>query len=146
MSDVLTLGGIVFDDFSAPAEMMGGGKQQLVIHKLPGGSRSINTLGPDEANPTWSGFFYGNDAYTTALALDSMRAAGAVVPLTWGGQFRSVIIENFIYKVRKFPMWVNYEISCVVYQNPMLGTLTTVTNTIDTLILSDLNVAIGGGL
>lgn len=145
MSDTLTLAGIAFDDFSAPAEMMGGGKQQMVIHKLPGGSRVIDTLGPDEANVVWSGFFFGNNAYSTALALDGIRAAGQVVPLVWGGQFRSVIVENFIYKVRKFPMWVNYEISCVVYQNPMQGILGAAFGSIDTLILTDIGVAIGGG-
>lgn len=142
-SDVLMLGGIVFDDFSTPEEMMGGGNQAMVVHKLPGGSRVIDTLGPDEANITWSGFFFGNNAYATALALDAMRAAGQVLPLTWGGQYRSVIIDNFIYKVRRVPVWVNYTISCTVYQNPGLGVLSSVTSTIDQLILSDLSQALG---
>ena len=95
--DTLTLGGVAFDSFSTPSHMMGGGRQTMVMHKLPGGSRVIDTLGPDEANVNWDGFFFGNNAYSTALTLDGMRAAGLVVPLIWGGQYRSVIIENFIY-------------------------------------------------
>lgn len=142
MTDILTLGGIAFDDFSTPNQMMGGGRQAMVVHKLPGGMRVIDTLGPDEANVQWHGHFFGNDAYTTALALDGMRAAGQVVPLIWGGQFRSVIIEEFIYKVRRLPVWVDYNISCMVYQNPSLGILGGVSVTIDSLILSDLNFGI----
>jgi hypothetical protein len=31
MADVLTLGGIVFDDFSTPREMMGGGNRRFFV-------------------------------------------------------------------------------------------------------------------
>jgi hypothetical protein len=143
MADVLTLGGVAFDDFSTPNEMMGGGRQTMVVHKLPGGSRVIDTLGPDEANIVWNGQFFGNDAYTKALIIDGMRAQGGVVSLTWGGQHRSVIIEQFIYKVRRIPTWVNYNISLMVYQNASLGPLTAVVQSMDNLISSDLDVAIG---
>ena len=124
---------------------MGGGNQAMVVHKLPGGSRVIDTLGPDEANIVWSGKFFGNAAYATALALDGMRAAGQVLPLAWGGQFRSVIIDNFIYKVVRMPTWVKYAISCTVYQNPALGNLTQSTSSIDTLVSSDLSTAAAAG-
>jgi len=97
-SDVLSLGGIVFDDFSTPTTMMGGGAQAMVTHKLPGGRRVIDTLGPDDADIVWDGQFYGDNAYDTALALDAMRAAGQVVPLSWGGQFRSVILSRYLYQ------------------------------------------------
>lgn len=140
--DTLTLGGITFDSFSTPSHMPGGGKQTMVIHKLPGGARVIDTLGPDEDNIHWEGFFFSNDAYTKILTLDGMRAAGNVIALTWGGQFRSVIIDHFTYKVRRIPVWIEYTISLVVYQNPSLGSLTGVSTTIDALILSDLSVAL----
>ena len=55
MPDTLTLGGISFDGFSTPHAMGAGGKQAMVVHKLPGGRRVIDTLGPDEDNITWSG-------------------------------------------------------------------------------------------
>src|SRR5579872_1178398 len=123
MADVLTLGGVAFTNYSPPESMGAGGKQAMVIHKLPGGSRVIDTLGPDEDEIRWNGFFFGNDAYGNALTLDAMRAAGAVIPLQWGGQFRLVIIEHFSYHVRRLPVWVEYDVSCTVYQNPMLGPL-----------------------
>ncbi|WP_024516856.1 hypothetical protein [Bradyrhizobium sp. Tv2a-2] len=142
-TDVLTLGGIVFDDFSTPETMMGGGQQAMVVHKLPGGARVIDTLGPDEADIAWRGFLFGDNAYNTALALDAMRAAGQVVPLSWGGQFRSVIVNTFIYRVRRMPVWVFYEVICTVTQNPLLGALSAVPSSIDTLVQGDLALAIG---
>lgn len=140
MPDVLTLGGFQFggDGFSAPAAMPGGGRQAMVVHKLPGGSRVINTLGPDEANPTWSGFFFGETAYNDALAVDAMRAAGNVLPLVWGGSFRLVIIESFEYQVTRQFMKVDYRISCVVQSNPALGGLGSIIASPDVLILADI--------
>lgn len=144
MTDVLTLGGIQFDHFSTPTEMMGGGRQAMVVHKLPGGNRVIDTLGPDEANIVWKGFFFSDDAYDKILTLDGMRASGAVYSLVWGGQFRSVIIEQFIYKaIFPFPLRFNYDISLIVYQNPSLGSLAAVTGTIGSIVLADLLTAIG---
>jgi hypothetical protein len=141
--DTLTLGGIFFDGFSTPPEMPFGGRQAMVVHKLPGGARVIDTLGPDDANITWSGFFWGNNAYSNALALDGMRAAGSVVPLIFAGQYRSVIIESFIPKIRRLPVWVDYSISLMVYQNQSQGILGGVVSSIENLVLSDLSVAIG---
>lgn len=145
MADVLTLGGVSFTGFSPPDSMMGGGAQAMVVHKLPGGQRVIDTLGPDEDDITWRGFFFGNDAYQNVLTLDGMRAAGAVIALTWGGQFRQVIIKHFDYHVRRLPVWVEYNISLMVYQNPMLGGLGATTGTIDALVASDLAVAAATG-
>ncbi len=143
MSDVLTLGGIPFDQFSTPNMLGAGGRQHLVIHKLPGGQRVIDTLGPDEADISWAGMFYGNDSYDNVMALDAMRASGQVVPLIFGGQFRSVIVEGFEYKIRRLPVWIEYRINCVVYQNPSIGAVGTVAGSVDTLILSDLATAMG---
>jgi hypothetical protein len=137
--DVMTLGGIVFDDFSTPETMMGGGNQALVTTKLPGGARVIDTLGPDDADIQWRGFFYGNNAYATALALDAIRAAGKVIPLMWGGQFRSVILSHFVYRVKRLPVWVEYDLSCTVASNPALGSLGISISSTDALVGGDLS-------
>lgn len=145
MTDVLTLAGIQFDDFSTPSRMPAGGNQTLVLHKLPGGSRVIDTLGPDESDIAWSGQFFGNDALQSALVLDGVRVAGQVVPLTFAGQYRSVIVNRFTYQIRRYPVWVEYQISCTVYQNPSLGVLGATLSTIDNLVLSDLALALSVG-
>jgi hypothetical protein len=49
-TDILILAGVEFDSYSTPQRMMGGGNQAMVVHKLPGGDRTIDTLGPDEAD------------------------------------------------------------------------------------------------
>lgn len=144
MSDVLILGGIAFDNYSTPDAMMGGGKQAMVVHKLPGGGRVIDTLGPDEDDVSWAGKFFGNDAYDTVLAIDAMRAAGFVLPLMWGGQYRDVIIRHFSYKVRRIPLWVEYTITCTVLDNPSLGDLgISIVGNFDSLVSTDLATAFG---
>jgi hypothetical protein len=120
-TDVLMLGGIAFTGYGTPDVMMGGGRQAMVVHKLPGGRRVIDTLGPDEASVSWRGHFFSDNAYQIAQTLDAMRAGGQVLPLTWGGQYRSVIIDEFIYRVRRLTVWVDYAIVCTVVQNPMNG-------------------------
>ena len=52
-TDVLTLGGITFDDFSTPERMMGGGNQAMVVHKLPAVAASSTRWG--QTTPTSSG-------------------------------------------------------------------------------------------
>lgn len=142
--DVLILGGIAFTGYSTPERMMGGGRQAMVVHKLPGGSRVIDTLGPDDAAITWHGHFFDDAGYATALTLDGMRSAGSVLSLTWGGQSRSVIIDEFIYRVARLPIWVEYTIICTVVQNSSQGGLLSATGTLDTLVISDLVQAVAG--
>ncbi|MBR0693682.1 hypothetical protein [Bradyrhizobium lablabi] len=143
MPSTLILAGIAFDSYSTPRRMGAGGRQAMVVHKLPGGSRAIDTLGPDEADIVWQGEFFGDDAYQTALVLDGIRAAGQVVTLTWGGQSRLVIVAEFLYLIRREPVWVEYSVVCMVVQNPGLGLLGVVPGGIDRLISSDLSLAAG---
>lgn len=142
-TDTLIIGGFVLDGFAAPETMTGGGKQAMAVHKLPGGSRVIDTLGPDDADIPISGQLYADDAYDTCLALDAMRAAGSQVPLIWGGQFLMVVVSEFKYTVHRFPNWCDYSINCTVASNPMQGLLGMVISTIDSLVGADLS-AMGG--
>jgi hypothetical protein len=140
--DVLTIGGIAFDDFSTPDKLPYGGKQAMVIHKLPGGARVIDTLGPDEDDISLTGHFFGDNAYNNAVALDAIRASGQVVTFSGAGQSRQVIVSHFTYNIRRLPVWVEYSITCTVAVNPSLGNLTSTNNTIDNLILGDIAFAV----
>jgi hypothetical protein len=144
MADVLVLAGIAFTDFSPPERMGAGGEQSMAIHKLPGGSRVIDTLGPDEADISFRGQIFDDDALTIALALDAIRAAGTVQTLSWAGQTRQVILSRFKWAIKREPIWVDYEITCVVATNPTLGNLNAATTSqggVDTLVSSDLSTA-----
>ena len=138
-TDQVILGGFVLDGFAAPQVMIGGGKQAMAVHKLPGGSRVIDTLGPDEADIPIAGQLYDANAYATCLALDAMRAAGSQVPLIWGGAFRMVIVAEFRYTVHRFPNWCDYSILCVVASNPAQGVLGAIASTVGALVSSDLS-------
>jgi hypothetical protein len=121
--DVLTLGGIVFDNakYMPPDRMPYGGAQQHNVHKLPGGSRVYDVLGPDEADINFSGFILDASANAIAQALDAMRQAGNVVSLVFGGTYRQVLVKHFTPGIRRYPNWVEYSVSCSVTQNPALG-------------------------
>jgi len=93
--DVLLLGPIAFTDYSPPECMPFGGRQQMAVHKLIGGQRVIDTLGPDDEDIQWSGRFFGAGALSTCLALDSLRAAGQVLPLSYAGMAYTIVIQVF---------------------------------------------------
>lgn len=140
-TDILILGGFVFEGFSVPRAMPGGGNQAMVVHKLPGGKRVIDTLGPDDAPVAFSGEMFDDSAFDQALALDAMRVAGQVVPLIWGGRTKLVVIEKFIFHVKRFPNWVAYDISLVVDEDPTQGDLSGQVSSVDTNVTSDLSAA-----
>jgi hypothetical protein len=52
---------------------------------------------------------------------EALLAVADIAGGTWGGQYRSVIIDEFIYRVRRLTVWVDYAIVCTVVQNPMNG-------------------------
>ena len=109
-SDIMILGGVVFDGHDAPSGMPFGGKHAFEVHKLPGGRRVVDLLGPDEMDIAWSGHFYGDDAYDKAMILNGIRIAGAPVPLIYAGQFYQVLISEFTPTIRRMPVWVEYRI------------------------------------
>jgi hypothetical protein len=123
MADRLILAGIVFEnfDYAPPTKMSFGGQQAMIVHKLPGGSRVIDTLGPDEDDINWNGFFFTPNALYNCQTLDALRAAGQVVTLTYAGMSRQVVVKHFKAEIRRYPNWVEYDIGCVVSVNPALG-------------------------
>ena len=137
--DQVILGGFVLDGFAAPQTMVGGGRQAMAVHKLPGGSRVIDTLGPDDADIPIAGQLYDASAYATCLAIDAMRVAGTQVPLIWGGQFLMVIVADFRYTVHRYPNWCDYWISCLVASNPAQGALGGIISSIGGMISADLS-------
>jgi hypothetical protein len=137
-TDLLTLGGVTFDDWSTPDKMMFGGRHSAVVHKLPGGARVVDMLGPDEADITFRGTFYGDAAMENAQALDALRASGQVVPLAFGGQYRLVLIQEAVPVIERYPHLVTFTISCLVVQNPMQGVLGAIVSGFGDLAASDM--------
>jgi hypothetical protein len=113
-TDFLMLGPIVFDQFSTPDRMGFGGEHTMAVHRLPGGRRVIDTLGPDDDDLVWHGRFFGANAYPTALAIDAFRRQGTVLPLAFAGQAYQVLIREFEAEIERLPQAVAYRIRCVI--------------------------------
>jgi hypothetical protein len=113
---LLTLGDFIFDHFEVPERIGFGGRQQLAVHKLIGGARLVDTLGPDDAAIRWSGVFSGSDAGDRARALDAMRVEGLQLPLNWDAFCYLVLIETLSLQFNN-PWWVPYQISCLVVRD-----------------------------
>lgn len=126
----VVLGDFSFDEFEVPAQVQFGGSQAMVVHRLVGGERVVDLLGPDDADIEWSGIFMNStgvnittlsldagdrDPHLRALRLDQMRAAGDPLPLVWGTNFYSVIIKSVRFDTRYGH--VPYHITCVVLRN-----------------------------
>lgn len=146
MTDYIILGPVVFgqgdDNFSTPERIGSGGRQAMAVHKLLGGRRVIDTLGPDDADICWHGQFFGNGALATCLELDALRAQGSPLPLSFAGQGFVVVIAEFHYDIRQMPVWVEYTITCTISQNGAQGSLASAVVGVDTLVTSDLGAAI----
>ena len=112
----LLLGPILFQDFELPERVRFGGRQQLAVHRLPGGVRVVDLLGRDDADIVRSGVFSGSDAALRAGALDLMRAEGTAWPLTWDWFFYTVVIARFDADYTR-SNWIPYRITCAVVRD-----------------------------
>jgi hypothetical protein len=110
----LLLGSIALADFEVPESVNFGGRQTVVEHKLIGGARTLDVMGVDDADRTWSGMMLGPFAVDRAQALDAMREAGAPVPLIFGPFAHEVIITSFAADYRRSNWIGKYTISCKI--------------------------------
>lgn len=107
------LGPVAFYGFEVPERITLGGRQRLAVHRLPGGARIVDAMGPDDRELAWSGVVSGPGAAERVRQLDRLRRAGQALPLGWDGWRFTVIISDFEADSAK-PWWVPYRISCTV--------------------------------
>ena len=135
----ILLGGVLLDGFQAPGGLQYGGAQSLAVHRLPGGSRIIDAMGPDDADIAWHGFISGADAADRARQLDVMRQAGSEVTLAWDTSSYLVVISRTSFTYWS-AWWIGCDIVCTIVSQPWtlatMGSPTTVA-----LITSDLSAA-----
>lgn len=137
-TDTLILGGIVFDDWSTPADIPFGGKQSLVVHKFAGGQRVVDILGPDEMDIKFTGILWGAPSVAVAMALNGMRQAGNPVALSFGGQSYSVIVQDCVVRLKRFPLYSIYDIECLTVSAAMAGALSGIVSTLTGLVGADI--------
>ena len=107
------LGSVYLDGFEVSARIRFGGSQKLIVHKLPGGARVIDAMGPDDDVITWHGILSGNDATDRARALDAIRSAGLALPLSWDVYSATVIVSALKIEFHN-SWWIPYQIACTV--------------------------------
>lgn len=114
----VAVGGVAVFGLETPERMPFGGSQKVAVHRLLGGDRVIDILGPDEADISFSGLFSGPEAQGRALLFDQLRQAGQVVPLIWPGDGRNVIITDFKCSYERGGFLMPYSITCLVLPQP----------------------------
>lgn len=136
----LVLGGIVFTDYAIPEQVSQGGEHNLVVHKLIGGNRVVDAMGPDDADISWSGRFQGPSATPQAMALDQLRRAGSQLPLMVDSQAYTVVIKKFEFDYQR-SYQILYRITCVVVAS-LSGSIAAPA-TLDVLVAADMGLAAG---
>lgn len=136
----VVIGGISLSEWEIPEKINFGGKQKVVVHKLIGGSRVVDAMGPDPTDVTWSGRFRGPSAVTRAQALDAMRAAGAEVPLFYLSTFVTVVITDFRADAERF-YEIPYTITCTVVSDAINDALGPIVPGLDSIVSTALSVA-----
>ncbi len=136
----LVLGGITFQDFEIPERINFGGRQHAVVHKLMGGNRVVDAMGPDPDDVRWSGRFRGPNAMERAQALDAMRAAGAQVSLSYMSTYLTVLITEFRADPERV-YEVPYKITCLVVSDLVNDALGAIVDSLDTIVSNALTVA-----
>jgi hypothetical protein len=113
----ISLGGVLFHQFEIPAKIRFGGRQALVVHRLPDGGRVVDTFGADDGDISWHGILAGPDAAYRARTLDGIRVSGKAVTLAWDSFLYQVVVNelNLDYRNR---WWIPYRLICTVTQDP----------------------------
>lgn len=137
----LFIGGVLLGAFiptglDVPEKLPFGGTQQTTVHKLLGGAKVIDLMGPDEHDITLEGILTGPLAAANALIIDTMRQTGQAVPLIWPGDARTVIVTAFQCQYANGGAILHYSITCMVIPDvlsnaagSLLGQLATDANT-----------------
>lgn len=113
-TDVLILGPVEFDGFATPSKMPIGGKHAMAVHKLPGGGRVFDMLGPDEADISWQGLIYDDAAVALVETLDGMRRSGRVWGLSYAGRGFPVVVSEFVAEWKRYPVMAEYRVTCTI--------------------------------
>ncbi|MDE7540748.1 hypothetical protein [Gluconobacter sphaericus] len=96
-SSPVILGNLVLTGIEVPDTLQIGGRQMLVVHRLPGGGRVVDALGNDPGRLELKGRFLGPDAQMRAQAVERIRMAGQQVAFSAAGLSVQVWIAQFDY-------------------------------------------------
>lgn len=88
------LGDLPLGDFAVPEKIRAGAQQQFTVHKLPGGARVFDSMGPDPDPIEFNGIFLGPLAFVQLAQLQAMQTAAQPIALSWGVYYFTVLIQR----------------------------------------------------
>lgn len=83
----------------------------MVVHRLPGGGRVVDTLGNDPGRLELAGKFLGPNAQTRAQTIEKMRLRGVPVVFSVAGMALQVWIVRFVYSYEAKGALCSYELT-----------------------------------
>lgn len=105
------LGDLVLTGIEVPDRLQVGGRQMMVVHRLPGGGRVVDTLGNDPGRLELTGKFLGPNAQTRAQTIEKMRLRGVPVVFSVAGMALQVWIVRFVYSYEAKGALCSYELT-----------------------------------
>lgn len=105
------LGELVLTGIEVPDRLQVGGRQMMVVHRLPGGGRVVDTLGNDPGRLELTGKFLGPNAQARAQAIEKMRVRGTPVAFSAAGIALQVWIVRFVYSYEAKGALCSYELT-----------------------------------
>lgn len=111
----IILGEVEFQDFEVPATISLPVKQAATIHKLIGGDRVVDAMGPDYGDIAWSGTMLGATSTYRAQALKALVDTAQPVSLTWGQWSFTVFAAacNFSFRFSQ----IAYSLRCTIIRD-----------------------------
>ncbi len=106
----VVLGSMVLFGAEAPSRVTIGGRQLAAIHKLPGGARIIDAMGPDDNAIVWQGVFIGPAAASRVRMVDALRTSGEICTLSFGDYLFQIIVVDFSYSYQSRGAVISYSI------------------------------------
>ena len=134
----LIIGPLVLQGYEVPNHITIGGSQAVTIHKLPGGGRIIDAMGPDDGMVAWRGLFIGPNAAQRVRSLDIMRVQGAPQVLSFGDYSFNVIIIHCEYDYQERGTIISYRIRTEIVPDP--SSLTTMSPDVNVALQDDLDI------
>lgn len=132
----LRIGNMTLAGMEVPSLLRRGGEQQVVCTWLPGGARTIQSMGDNPSRLTLAGMFVGPNALPRAEQMMAMRIAGAPVQFSVSRISATVVITQFEYSLRDKGALCPYELVLEIL--PSLSAAIGSVSSLSSLVGSDL--------
>lgn len=138
-SSPVILGNLVLTGIEVPDTLQVGGRQMLVVHRLPGGGKVVDALGNDPGRLELKGRFLGPDAQMRAQSVERMRMAGQQVVFSAAGLSVQVWIAQFNYVYQAKGAVCSYTL---ILERPQETTSTQASSTLSGVLGEDVGSAL----